>query len=70
MKTSWFLQFMFKIKILKNQWIYCCLKMMIILIMCPSKILTDLCFTKQKIKAKKKTNCRNFLQCFSRESVR
>ena len=54
MKTSWFLQFMFKIKILKNQWIYCCLKMMIILIMCPSKILTDLCFTKQKIKAKKK----------------
>ena len=37
--------------------------MMINHIMCTSKILTDLCFTKQKIKTK---SC---LQCFSRESV-
>ena len=36
----------------KTQWIYCCLKMMIILIMCASKILTNLHFTKQKIKTK------------------
>ena len=51
-KMSWFFQFMLQIKILKAQWIYCCLKMIIILIMCTSKILTDLCFTKQKIKTK------------------
>ena len=35
--------------------------------MCTSKILTDLCFTKQK--KNKKRFCRSFLQCFSRESV-
>ena len=46
------LPFMFQIKILKTQWFYCCLKMVIILIMCTSKILTDLCSTKQKIKIK------------------
>ena len=33
-----------------------------------SKILTDLCFTKQKNKHKKRF-CRSCLQCFSRESV-
>ena len=36
--------------------------------MCTSKILTDLCFTKQKNKHKK-WFCRSCLQCFSRESV-
>ena len=39
-------------------------------IMCSSKILTDLCFTKQKIKTKYgfvyKTKC---LQCFSSKNV-
>ena len=34
--------------------------------MCTSKILTDLCFTKQK---NKKWFCRSCLQCFSSESV-
>ena len=33
-----------------------------------SKILTDLCFTKQKIKTKKKF-CKNYLQCFSSKNV-
>ena len=37
-------------------------------IMCTSKILTDLCFTKQK-KKQKKWFCRSFLQCFNKESV-
>ena len=36
--------------------------------MCASKILTDLCFTKQKIKTKK-WFCRSCLQCLSSESV-
>ena len=36
--------------------------------MCTSKILTDLCFTKQKNK-NKKWFCRSCLQCFSSESV-
>ena len=36
--------------------------------MCTSKILTDLCFTKQKYK-NKKWFCRSCLQCFSSESV-
>ena len=36
--------------------------------MCTSKILTDLCFTKQKIKTKK-WFCRSCLQCFSSENV-
>ena len=37
-------------------------------ITCTSKILTDLWFTKQKIKTKNGF-CRNCLQCFSNESV-
>ena len=37
-------------------------------IMCTSKILTDLCFTKQKIKTKKYF-CKSCLQCFSSKNV-
>ena len=37
-------------------------------IICTSKMLTDLCFTKQKIKTKKWV-CKSCLQCFSSESV-
>ena len=37
-------------------------------IMCTLKILTNLCFTKQKIK-KKKWFCRSCLQCFSSENM-
>ena len=52
MKISWFFQFMFQIKNLKTQWI-CCFQLMIINhIMCKSKILTDLCFTKPQRKTK------------------
>ena len=36
--------------------------------MCMSKISTDLCFTKQKIKTKK-WFCKNCLQCFSSKNV-
>ena len=42
--------------------------MMINHIICTLKILTDLCFTKQRIKIKKRF-CRSCLQCFSRENV-
>ena len=42
--------------------------MKINLIMCISKILTDLCAIKQKIKIKK-CFCKCFLQCFSNEKV-
>ena len=52
MKMSWFFQFMFHIKNLKTQWICCFELMMINHIMCTLKILTDLYFTKQKIKTK------------------
>ena len=41
--------------------------MMINHIMCTSKIWTDLCFTKQKMK--KKWFCRSCLQCFSSKGV-
>ena len=68
MKISWFFQFIFQIKILKTQWIYCCLKMIITFIMCTSKILTDSCFTKKK-QINKKWFCRSCLQCFSSENV-
>ena len=37
-------------------------------IMCISKILTDLCFTKQRIKTKKYF-CKSCLQCFSSKNV-
>ena len=47
-----FFQLTFHVKNLKTRWI-CCIKLMVInRIMCISKILTDLCFTKQKIKTK------------------
>ena len=42
--------------------------MMINHIMCTSKILTDSCFTKQKIKTKN-CFCKNSLQCFTSENV-
>ena len=37
-------------------------------IMCISKILTDLCFTKQRIKTKKYF-CKSCLRCFSSKNV-
>ena len=52
MKMGWFFQFTFQIKNLKTQWICCFQSMMINHIMCTLKTLTDLCFTKQKIKTK------------------
>ena len=52
MKMSYFFRFMFQIKNLKTQWICCFYLMMINHIMRTSKILTDLYFTKQKIKTK------------------
>ena len=42
--------------------------MMINHIMCTSKILTGLCFTKQVIKTKKYF-CKSCLQCFSSKNV-
>ena len=42
--------------------------MMLNLIICTSKILTDLCFTKSKIKTKKHF-CKSCLQCFSSKNV-
>ena len=52
-KIGWFFQFTFQIKNLKAGWI-CCLQLMKTNhIICISKILTDLCFTKQKVKNKK-----------------
>ena len=66
MKIGWFFKFMFQIKNLKTQWIYCSLCH----IMCTLKILTVLCFTKQKTKNRnKKWFCRSCLQCFSNEKV-
>ena len=51
-KIDWFFQSTFQIKNLKTRWI-CCLQLMKTShIMCMSKILTDLCFTKQSIKTK------------------
>ena len=52
LKTSWFSQFTFQIKNLKTRWICCLQLMMLNRIMCTSKILTDLCSAKQKIKTK------------------
>ena len=53
-KIGWFFQNTFQIKNLKTQWI-CYSKLMLINhIMCTLKTLTDLCFTKQRIKTK---NC-------------
>ena len=52
MEMGWFFQFIFQIKNLKTQWICCFQLMMINHIMCTSKILTDICFAKQKIKTK------------------
>ena len=52
MKINWLFQFIFQIKNLKTQWICYFQLIMINHIMCTLKILTDLCFTKQKIKIK------------------
>ena len=52
MKIDWFLQFIFQIKNLKTQWICHFKLIMINYIMYTLKILTDLCFTKQKLKTK------------------
>ena len=38
-------------------------------IMCTSKILTDLCFTKQNKTKQKKIFCKTCLQCFSNKNV-
>ena len=51
-KTSWFFQSTFQIKNLKIQQICCKYFMVINHIACTSKVLTDLCFTKQRIKTK------------------
>ena len=52
MKTSSFFQSTFQIKDLKTRWICYSYLMVIYRIMCTSKVLIDLCFTKQNIKAK------------------
>ena len=52
MKTSCFFQYTFQIKNLKTRWISCKYFMVTNNIMYTSKILTDLCFTKQRIKTK------------------
>ena len=49
-KTSRFFQSTFQIKNVKTRWIYYLSLMVINCILCISKILTDLCFTKRKIK--------------------
>ena len=54
MKINWFFQFISQNKNLKIQWIYYFKLIMINHIMHTLKILTDLCFIKQKIKIK---NC-------------
>ena len=38
-------------------------------IMCKSRNLTDLCFTNQRIKTKKKYFCKSCIQCFSSKNV-
>ena len=52
MKINWFFQFTFQIKNLKIRWICCLILRKTSHIMSISKILTDLCFTKQRIKTK------------------
>ena len=52
MKLNWLFLSPFQIKNLKTRWIYYSLLMVVNRIMCTSKILADLCFTKQKIKIK------------------
>ena len=53
MRMSWFIRFLFLSKNLKIQWIYYYHMKTINHIMRTSKILTHLCFIKQKIKIKK-----------------
>ena len=52
MKMSWFIRLLFLSKNLKIQWIYYYYMKTVNRIMCTSKILTHLCFIKQKIKIK------------------
>ena len=51
-KMGWFFQNTFQIKNLKTQYIYYSELMVINRIICTLKTLTDLCFTKQRIKTK------------------
>ena len=68
MKRNSLFQSAFQIKNLKIPW-NCCLQLMVInCIMCTSKILTDLRFTKQRIKPKE-YYCKSCLRCFSSKHV-
>ena len=51
-KISWLFQFTFQDKNSETRWIYCLQLTKTSPIMCTSKILTNLCFTKQKMKTK------------------
>ena len=51
-KTNWLFQFAFQIKNLKTWWICCLYLKKTSHIMCISEILTDLSFTKRRIKTK------------------
>ena len=67
-KIGWFFQSTFHIKSLKTRLIYCLRLIKTSQSMCTSKILRDLCFTKQIIKIKKYI-CKNCLQCFGSKNV-
>ena len=67
-KTSQFFQSTIQIKNLKTRWIYSLQLMKTSHIMCISKILTDLCFTQQKLK-NKNYFCKSCLQWFSSRQV-
>ena len=51
-KIGWLFQSTFQIKNLKTRWICCLHLIKTSHVTCISKILTDLCFTKQRIKTK------------------
>ena len=68
MEIGWLFQSAFQIKNIKIQWICCLYLIKTSHTMCISKILTDLCFTKQRIKTKKYF-CKNWLQCRSNKNV-
>ena len=63
-KLSWSFRFLFLSKSLKIPWIYYFYLKTINHIMCTSKILTHLCFIKQK-----KWFCKSCLQCFSSKNI-
>ena len=68
MRSSWFSQYTFHTKNLKTRGIYYSQLMVTNYTMCTSKILTDLCFTKQRIKAKHPL-LRVVFQCFSSKNM-